>query len=816
MFKRNLTDTPAPAEPFTERELYAKSMDRKTGLETVTCLCKTINIIDALMHIDSCNLDFATHSSAVGKNKKACKCVKSGGVVSIAQHLGECCLGIKPKNWMRTDIGTVGPLVPPSAGQSMQMMTDIGSWPPLTRSYNHLMHAYATAEWRMLAPTRLMSPGAHSVIWHVTTEYMPSIMVRTPQFSLPTMVRQRMTQVRGEVALYGVAAELDSNFLETRDGMIHFMHILEQLAMAGDQCKNLSTAISIVQTARANFHCLGTPDARLPTLEQSSRDLQRGFGIVQRNQPNTWQSLIFWHKDKLRFQRGDYMNNEFSFVMPNQITTHVRVLNKEATSYAWAGPAGPAMYGETSHLGLFSIAGMRVFSMREFTLPQNSFYQPLEAYIEFGEYVPMFDETMDGARYNYSSRDRQVFTHRGFQKVEFGWALENCQLWDEDGAFRDPSQLRPNDCSEGKNWFPWVPSTPTDPDTVLRKPEKFGELKWTDPSNKTEYGVTDAFATNAAMDMLEVVKKRTLSPWTIANLNDFLRPLIAENYEAKDDSGNTLASGTVLLVGHCKAAYLQIPCNKSCMVNLHRAGVRPPINLILANPHKMARAMDIVGIIPGAIESAEKAGAVWIADNINEKRQIVVKKSFGNIVLRAQDITCTRAALITAYRGGDTVEPLSPENYNPIDFGMKGSMVIIAVPAGWGISAPSTVPEVLYLAKDATYLRMDHSVEANFYQKYSYPSAGAYETIYRWIGNQFARPDIRAERQMYGMDPPPINLACRMATHIKRSADGHFTRWVKGNGYWGMDATYYGAENHRYSDNFGKAEYGDYILESCV
>lgn len=848
MYKRRLFEQSNAPEPFTENELYEKSTNQKTGLDTVTSICRSLRMSDVLLHIKSIGIDYATHSAFTQCNRHPCNCIRSGGVVSIAKHLGECCGNTKVSRWMKND---VTPLIPPSSGQSMQMMTDVGSWPPLTRSYNHLMHAYASAEWRMLAPTRIMPAGAHSVIWHVTTEYLPSIMVRTPQFSLPTTVRQRMTQSRGEIALYGIAAELDSNFMETTEGMIHFMHILEQLAMAGDQCKNLSTALSITQTARSNFHCIGTPDARLPTLYQASKDLQRGFGIVQRNQPNTWQSLIFWHKDKLRYQRGDYMNSEFSFVMPNQITTHVRVLNKSATNYAWAGPAGPAMYGEANHLGLFSIAGMRVFSMQEFTLPQNSFYQPLESYLEFGEYVPMFNDTVPGERYISRNRDRQVFTSNGFQKVDFGWALEHCQIFDVDNKGETPFRKPTNSDNKtaSNNIFPWI-----NENGKLTVPHVIGELIWKD--GNTEYGVTSQFVDDAVKDIGRLVNSKEFTTEFVtdalsmlesnsithdsayvgkatANLQSHYNPIIkqyTDKYDnIKDDDKATVEAKTKAKAAKedaeakAKAAettiltrllYTAIKCTKENMIILHRLGIRPPIDLILANPHKLVRAMDIVGLVPGAVESVEKAGAVWIADNINEKRQIVVKKSFGNIVLRPQDITCTRAALITAYRGGDTTDPLKPDGYEPVDYRVNGSMVIIAVPVGWGVSAPCVVPEVLYLAKDSSQLQGTYTIESDFVQKYSYPSAEVYEEIFHWVHDQRARPGGRAERIMYGLDPPDVNLACRMATHIKRAADGHFTRWVKGDGYWGMDATYYGAENHRYSDNFGTAEYGTYTLES--
>ncbi len=127
------------------------------------------------------------------------------------------------------------------------------------------------------------------------------------------------------------------------------------------------------------------------------------------------------------------------WVFPPKIAMYLTIVPAEKTDYYLAGPAGPGRLADGPE-GFTSFKGSRVFLTRTFEVDSRGPMNYMSSPYQIGEHYVMEDRNKyhNYKAYQSSDRDIQVYDEdtNVWHAITLEWALDNCQLFDADGALR--------------------------------------------------------------------------------------------------------------------------------------------------------------------------------------------------------------------------------------------------------------------------------------------------------------------------------------------------------------------------------------------
>jgi hypothetical protein len=197
----------------------------------------------------------------------------------------------------------------------------------------------------------------------------------------------------------------------------------------------------------------------------------------------------------------------------------------------------------------------------------------------------------------------------------------------------------------------------------------------------------------------------------------------------------------------------------------------------------------------------QKPGEAIAVDKAPEfLHEITVCAKLGTAVVNPQNIVKAPNTVITEYRGGEGVTPLSMDDYNPSrpDGLHSGDIVYIMVPDTWTIDK---VPRNLCLHGDLSVLASEYAPED--VGEHWYPGCAFVNSITQWRQRKTGLPSGRYYDRGNRKIPFPV-AACsrRMTYHLPDPLNQKPSATRPGNGFWRMDATYPLCGNAREAGSF--------------
>jgi hypothetical protein len=234
-------------------------------------------------------------------------------------------------------------------------------------------------------------------------------------------------------------------------------------------------------------------------------------------------------------------------------------------------------------------------------------------------------------------------------------------------------------------------------------------------------------------------------------------------------------------------AYSKVRFSAPALKKLHSIGVRVPINIVFARPHKQYITSDVALMVRGKVAvRLDRAGLAAIVTNQDRTHSIITEKYMGTALVAPKNIVFARNAVVIAGRGGEGIDPIDPTpgKYDPMNYNFGGSAIYIPVPMSW---RGSQVPDNLNLQGDITGTMGRYYAEGG---SNGYPSSDVIDFIY-----QLKEKSASGERILDGFGGVegiafPPNMVCRMEPFYKCDAAGLGAYFISGNGFWKSESAY--------------------------
>jgi hypothetical protein len=220
----------------------------------------------------------------------------------------------------------------------------------------------------VILPYKYIANPDAKIKWNAYS-YDEGLATRVPYESAARVLTQTKRSYAAFTVRYGMAIEMEHNFMMSPEGMTNFSNQVKQLVGSIQLSNDLDVHIALVQAPSYAKEHLEKYSSTDKTPYQLCREYVDLFGMVQKN-PNALDILIEEAKIQLRIWGGA----DPSFLLCNSKLTFNLQMTPERTNYVTNGIDGVRRLRQgpdiTSYRGL-SIINSRAYSMETGALPRD-------------------------------------------------------------------------------------------------------------------------------------------------------------------------------------------------------------------------------------------------------------------------------------------------------------------------------------------------------------------------------------------------------------------------------------------------------------
>jgi hypothetical protein len=692
-----------------------------------------------------------------------CRGTNLGGVMKHG-------LPLEPSPWGPTDLSLGG-------------MNEQATMPLLTRLVEQLYRAYNRPILEALVPTRLRGPNEALSVVMATIRYLPAMAGEFAVHALPPMVHSTTELHRTSMSHIGLSSSIALEMLGTTAGDEHMMNQMIQMTNGFQNAKTYGAAIALASAWRVSTQNPSAPNVAGASPMWSIDDVHNSMALtwacLQQSGANVFKSLTTRLEDTLVKQGMIDEGAAHVMVVPPDVVACLTVENSTATRFDVAGPEGPAMLRQNtvSVMNPSPVYGERTYVINNFLLPPETEVNPMRHFEEIMEHVTMIDSTPASVQFNAVTLGRGIYCSRGWRKLTFEDAIENLPIWNDRGDVTPwkPEYRMPQVPEKSAfGFFPYVRNA----EGTFRAPGNIGEaLDSADEGGKLAASALrkfhDGFNFDIAKNRAKIITEK----------------IFGNNGPPAADAGK------VVEVSADENWYLNLPFTKSTMLALVKAGIRPPIGIIIARSKRYITS-DVWRMVEGKVAlTLDREGMAGIFPGPDMKRFVIAEKYQGTVVPWPRNIVYGRNVVVVSpsyyphNRGnGEDLTPYNavktngqPVVYNPMRWEYAGDAFYIPIPIWW-----TNIPQNLNILGTirGTPLEDVYASQGDDMAANGYPTAYTMDMIYGLRAKLMTgiRP-VEGYLGSEGTTHPPA-MVSRMEAFYMCNPEGRLEYFVPGEGYW--------------------------------